>query len=70
MRWKSRSAVTLGELMLDCNGGNPQVIFADTQLSHVGSTALGFVFWGVAIEDCRFEIAVNFGGGFVDGVDV
>jgi len=56
--------------MLDCNGGNPQVIFADAQLSHVGSTTLCFVFWGVAIENCRFEVAVNFGGCFVDGVDV
>jgi len=56
--------------MLDCNGGNPQVIFADAQLSHVGSTALGFVFWGVAVENCRLKIAVNFGGGFVYRVDV
>ena len=56
--------------MLDCNGGNPQVIFADAQLSHVGSTALGFVFWRVVIEYCRFKSAVNFGGAFVDGVDV
>ncbi len=56
--------------MLECNGGNPQVIFADAQLSDVGSTALGFFFWGITIENCGFEVAVNFGGGFVDWVNV
>jgi len=39
-------------------------------LSDASSTALGFVFGGVTIEDDGLEIAVNFGGGFVDGIDV
>ncbi len=56
--------------MLECNGGNPQIVFADAQLSDVCSTALGFILWGIAIKDCGFEIAVNFGGGFVNWVDV
>lgn len=56
--------------MLEYNRSNPQIVFADAQLSDVGSTPLGFILWGIAIKDCGFEVAVNFGGGFVDWVDV
>lgn len=56
--------------MVECNSGNPQIIFTNAQLCDVGSTALGFVFWSVAIKDCCLEIAINFGGGWVDRVNV
>jgi hypothetical protein len=56
--------------MLERDGSNPQIVFTDAQLRNFGFTALGFVFWGVAIKDCGFKVAVNFGGGLVDGVNV